>query len=515
MSTSEVERLLEENKRLKEQLEAIEAKSVLQQYKRLKEQLEVIEAKSVWQYFQDGRTLPRLHKTGTKTKSSENVKHGPISRIDKTQFGLIDIDDEQLSHTKLQHTSIFSTTTLGYSTEHDVQHHCMRVLEDILFATRLDKTLSLRSELAISDIKPDFWVISNERGFPVGVVEAKKPSKEAGRLESDINYGQLFDYMLRIRSFHGLKKVFGILTNFNEWQICWFPDTDDFAASSSTTLLAPLPVDIGETTQSLLIVPGRELHVSDMYTRENAKSLALALCSVMMKMRACALSGIAPVPLYSTDRLYIAMNEETWIWEPRIGSFNELSFEIPAKNTKKFFLLRDFHGGADGKVWLTCNTSGRMAVVKLFHKDRVTAMADEVSCWHKCGFASVFGTTLSKRPAVVMPFGFTFDSSKSIDNTWWCGEPGGRFPPIAGFEEAHKAAMELNPAVVLQECIHRCANALLVHEDIEWRHVAVFPTPSLKLLDYSFIDLSRMKPANSVKEALEKMMATVQAKGML
>ena len=58
--------------------------------------------------------------------------------------------------------------------------------------------------------------------MPVGVVEVKTPTDrdvfQAGHV-----VGQLFDYMLRLRSFHGLKHVFGILTTYERWRFFWMP----------------------------------------------------------------------------------------------------------------------------------------------------------------------------------------------------------------------------------------------------------------------------------------------------
>jgi hypothetical protein len=44
-------------------------------------------------------------------------------------------------------------------------------------------------------------------GIPVGVIEVKRP-------DDKISYGtshQIYDYMLQLRPFHGLKHVFGIV----------------------------------------------------------------------------------------------------------------------------------------------------------------------------------------------------------------------------------------------------------------------------------------------------------------
>lgn len=39
--------------------------------------------------------------------------------------------------------------------------------------------------------------------------------------------------MMRLQSFHGLKDVFGIITNYNEWRICWFSNSDKAALATA------------------------------------------------------------------------------------------------------------------------------------------------------------------------------------------------------------------------------------------------------------------------------------------
>jgi hypothetical protein len=38
---------------------------------------------------------------------------------------------------------------------------------------------------------------------------------------------------------------------------------------------------------------------------------------------------------------------------------------MPDKKTSLYYLLEDYHGGADGRVWLACNSSGKLLVLKL------------------------------------------------------------------------------------------------------------------------------------------------------
>ena len=86
----------------------------------------------------------------------------------------------------------------------------------------------------LSESTTDIWIVC-QGGAPIGVVEVKKPD-ENDTLRHAAVQGQLFDYMLRLQSFFGLQHVFGILTNYEQWRICWMPQADQTTESSCIAL---------------------------------------------------------------------------------------------------------------------------------------------------------------------------------------------------------------------------------------------------------------------------------------
>src|SRR5690348_9514734 len=81
--------------------------------------------------------------------------------------------------------------------------------------------------------RPDIWLIATRTGNPLGVVEVKKPGESI--LSEKLVLGQIYDYMLRLKSFHGLKDVFGVLTTYEEWRICWFPHSQTTAEATAVS----------------------------------------------------------------------------------------------------------------------------------------------------------------------------------------------------------------------------------------------------------------------------------------
>jgi hypothetical protein len=471
------------------------------------------DSQSVFQYFaENGKRLPKLRQTWTPTgaAASVNKRHQPIRRIHRETFGLIPLPDDAVAHTTKWSALIHFSEEINYATEIELQHLVNLFLEDMIMASKVD--LKLTSYLTITALKADFWVIS-ANGFPVGAVEVKKPDRHQNGVTEEMVLGQLFDYLMRIRTFHGVKNLFGIVTDFETWTICWPQDSSTMAAADDDCFVDAM-MDPATTIK-------RELCVSKKYSSQD-KEMAQAVVSVLMKMKSSS-QRVDTVPLLSRTRSYIQLCPATWYWSSGITA-TELSFKPPASHTKSFYLLRDFHGGSDGRVWLACSDSGKLAVIKFFKldKDRAINTNDKVLAqremqrWRRCGFNEVFVARLAGRHGLIMPFGFHFKVGKNcveVDDKWWISkyEPAGA---IRYFEEFFNTVSQAAPATVLQNCIDVCVKKNLVHDDMEWRHVAIFPVikepllcgkPRLSL-KYCFIDLGRMTVKPTAKAAQEVMM---------
>jgi len=187
--------------------------------------------------------LPPLgSRRGSSSNPAENLEHSP-AQLKQQKFST-------LSGMQLQSgiSSIWALHANGdlqsWASEMDVQQLVKAVLQDAITAAGLGHLLKCYNELSIFKLRPDIWVVMNERGVPVGVCEVKKPGRTI--INSPVVHGQIYDYMLRLRSFHGLKHVFGIVSTYEQWRLYWLDDccsaataTDLAAASSSSS---PLPL---------------------------------------------------------------------------------------------------------------------------------------------------------------------------------------------------------------------------------------------------------------------------------
>mmetsp|Transcript_14575 Transcript_14575/g.13170 ORF Transcript_14575/g.13170 Transcript_14575/m.13170 type:complete len:511 (-) Transcript_14575:5-1537(-) len=474
--TDELNRIKEELNRTKEELNNTKESNINE---------------SIWKLFQVGTSLPELQKYGTRSNATTNYIHTPVDHLYEKEFGLLAIPS--LEHCKSKVSTFLNNCNYEYSTEIDIYAYIKGLITDIIFAAKLEKKISLKNDLSISDFREDFWVVMMN-GFPLCTIEVKKP----GRLNNHdqlTTYGQQYDYMLKIRAYHGLRCVIGIYTNYDEWVICWFEDSDD--CGLATTL------DYGKQSHSNLDIPNkRTLHCSKVFNRSNSMELSNALYSALQKASYNA-GYISPVPLHSVDRVYILVCKEGWFWTNGNDIKSPLDFNPPKKSAKNYYLLRDFHGGSDGRVWLSTTKSGKLAVIKFLNDD--SSADKEVEFWHLLGFDSVYHIKLNKKTALVLPFAFHYNNEgTSIDNTWWKGE--NTAPAVQSFDYFLEQASKIASAeTALQECIKLCAKSKLIHEDIEWRHVAMFPNLKDNSIKCCFLDLTRMNRAENERNAAEAM----------
>jgi len=141
---------------------------------------------------------------------------------------------------------VFRSQSQRYASESDIQTLVRFALEDVkAVASKLlpELKLDLFNELSVFQLRADIWVVT-AAGVPVGVVKVKKPplgdADPAAALNNMLVAGEMYDYLLRLKSFHGLRHCFGIATNYLCWRVFWLPsdETDEIAAANQVRLCA-------------------------------------------------------------------------------------------------------------------------------------------------------------------------------------------------------------------------------------------------------------------------------------
>jgi len=254
---------------------------------------------------------------------SESLRHEAVV-AEQAKFAVCE-DLKLISKGNVVWQPQFLQKVRTYTTENDIRNLVIDVLLEAIVAAGLSGKVNCLSELSVFDLRADIWlVMSHDR--PVGVVEVKLPGEKIMR--SPNVYGQIFDDMMSLRSFHGLKHVFGIVTTYEEWQIFWLPETMTAAAS---TVAPPLELRLAppemkneeveccvqkedeEGAEALSSAMPQKCYRGGVF-KSNAADLPLTLCSLFRKMNA---SPSGHVKLLDDSRPYVVMtppsfNTRTW-----------------------------------------------------------------------------------------------------------------------------------------------------------------------------------------------------------
>ena len=202
--------------------------------------------------------------------------------------------------------------------------------------------------------------------------------------------GQIFDYLLILKSIYGVNDPVGIMTTYDEWRICWL---DSSSSDSQRTFCA------------------------SKIMQYNDPELPRYIMTALVRMARATISDL-PV---KKDRSYPYMTTKKFTWKVLGVDLDSANF--PAPSSENFYLLKDLGGGAEGKAWLACNSSGRKCVVKLFKVKEGTnikkleeGIESEMAIWRQAfGVSALFRVVLSGSPALVMPLLRVARTGASLD----------------------------------------------------------------------------------------------------
>jgi hypothetical protein len=266
--------------------------------------------------------------------------------------------------------------------------------------------------------------------------------------------------------------------------VYWLPSTDTVAVAdvidegvSVTDVKQPEEEETegsGSIEGSAEITTTRLLYGSRVYPW-NDKKLPLVLGSVLKKMYH---SDTVAVTRIDSNRPYITMTKDAWLWERvKWGSDFRLNYKnMPSGQPKKLFMLEDFRGGVDGRVWLACTGLGEMCAIKFDHDNNKEALELEAKNWQDIwDKKSTQVIELGGKYALMMPY------VKPIEN--WND-------PL------------VREAVVV--ATKRMASLGLVHRDLDPRHVGMItPMKKGEPITVVFFDLRQVEKENETQAMIE------------
>ena len=277
---------------------------------------------------------------------------------------------------------------LQWSSESDVCSYVSMFLKEV--ACELNLPLEFRAEVGFFKLRPDITVVK-AFGIPVGVIEVKKP--KSGILDNAKVLGELYDYMKQIVNFYGLKEVFGILTTYQEWRVCWMKTAAQLAQQSPFEAIDAEPrtplnsSGEGEGKSPPGLTPSKRLEtvhelgqgagdIDGEVELEEDNSMRVMMSTRVWNLDENVFNLIGSVlwkmnvatddaDLIGSGQMVIQLTENSFFWckRPEKAGLKHLRWsEVP--RATKLLLLEDLGVGHSGRVWLVCSGNGLVGVLK-------------------------------------------------------------------------------------------------------------------------------------------------------
>jgi hypothetical protein len=364
------------------------------------------------------------------------------------RFGLLEINNVSRIPSALW--SQYDYNGITVSTEADVSHQVRLALEEVIRS--LDLQFYLLSEVQIFWIRPDIYIVATASGIPKGVVEVKKAGEIA--MTNKFIAGEVFDHMMHLRSLFGVRQVFGILTSYDEWRVCWLPDDESnelavaeslpeapvfetptkaktgpseiASKDDSPTLVSPSKHiaahdcrvlddenDVAEEEEEDQEVVERALSGSAIWKRKDADDGALFrfVSSILIKMYRSSLVNRDLSPGTPVEGIIRVVTPTSYLWK-NVKLERGLQWDkYPRQGVGRFYIWDDLGHGMDGRALLASTAGGAVCVLKFFFSkakedDMQTKAERERQRWH-CIYPEykvhVRVVKLADRPVLMMP----------------------------------------------------------------------------------------------------------------
>lgn len=397
-----------------------------------------------------------------------------------------ELDDDLPSHIWKQ-TERNEITECGrilssWNNEVGIENFVYCVVMDIIALLKLNPSVEVCRQVKITLVEhltPDI-ILMEFNGKLIGICEVKQPSFGKSDLcDLDENLqNQISNYLMQLKNMYGVQTPIGIIS-----VICFLSESYDYMKFSEQSdsfippvvSSAPPPVK-GKTT----------LFTSKVYNY-NDKCLIEVLAATVYKMYHSVANP--PISLIRSNgneiRKFGYANATGFVWKVLSPKLKTLTYEMPTSKTRNFYFIQDFHGGKDGRVWLTMSETGKIAVCKL---SKVRDYEHEADLWNTIwGPKLAYTTTLLDAKALIMPFVFHAHIRnddvifRPFGSKWSSGDStidDIRNSEIPGNFNSSLEYYFNQPLLVAEEALRHMVmvgDNGYKHCDIEWRHVGLLP----------------------------------------
>ena len=234
--------------------------------------------------------------------------------------------------------------------------------------------------------------------------------------------------MQNLKNAFGVKHPFYIITTYEEWRVIWPNEDGTSFLEQEITNAPPIRDDnfsvIGQDEMppiaSLNESSGDDVHHPSVIEQPKVggnvssvcatKSMNFAnpetaktLCFFLRKMADSPC--IVPKDFKSSERKYLIVESSQVYWGKLDQDQLNMNETLVSKQMQRYWLLKDFKAGRDGRVWLACDSNGFLVVLKFFSKDfELKKINDECNRWILLNQCNACVKTIVSRNVLVMPY---------------------------------------------------------------------------------------------------------------
>jgi uncharacterized protein (UPF0335 family) len=443
------------------------------------------------------RGLPSLRKPNLSVSSPCYGKHDPITslipeHIDNINIGIplsCRIENLPDKSSEIWRSARGSPRQLGnWNCEMNIEAWTRLVFEDVIALLNLTEKIILSNQVTITLIKhliPDI-LFFEVNGRLIGVCEVKEPTMSGKNQFKDLEtihpqlINQILNYLLQLMHTHGVQQPIGIITTYNEWRVCFLRESYDYVIAEDS----PESYSHAKGSTFPAAEEGKiQLLTSKVY-RFDDPSLIEVLAATISKIYHVQVEPPTSLTRSTGEpRKFGYVHEDHFTWTILPGKcINALTYDMPTSQTRNFYLIQDFHGGRDGRVWLAVSDLGKVAVVKMSHE---RTYVKEAEAWKLIwGEKLAYTTTLLSANALVMPFVFHgyYQNQKVTFRPFGAKWTGGECTIddiyaseiLVKFNESLEIYFN-NPMNAAKEALTEMAERGYAHRDLAWRHVGLMP----------------------------------------
>ncbi|KAJ3388682.1 hypothetical protein HDU92_001383 [Lobulomyces angularis] len=313
---------------------------------------------------------------------------------------------------------------------------------------------------SIKNLISDIIVFRSSDNDIIDICEVKKPSKEGGYLDNYYLYCQIDCYMQELRYTYGVKYVYGIISTYNEWRICWYTNSQKISILNNVDDLIKYVKNDKDSYP--YTIEDNKLYVSRVYKHDDPLTIqALISCLHKMYMTYIETPKFLNNIKFKFKYIESDQNRTSWKFLPNIDYF---TYKYQ-QNYQNIYIL--------SRIIMEVETVG-YAPTKNTESKSEENFTDESNNWNMLWNCKTYIIKVINITKIVMPFAFHCikdDNGKLYFKSPRC------WNDKNNVEEGFK------------------------HDDIEWRHVSLLPIKKLNGkwgLKPIMIDLTRIeKVANT------------------